>query len=100
MPPIVMTMPIWAGDHCRACRKTPRNGPRPPWTSAIKKFSALSAKSDEFMANTAGCDPVRNPAVESNWRPKDEERARCDQHKADHMVPGDCLLQIDHRENA
>ena len=53
--PMVITRPISDGDHFSDCRYTPRKGPSPSRTSAMKKFSALSAGC-EFMRdrNAAG----------------------------------------------
>src|SRR5262249_19112054 len=93
-----------------------RKGPSPSRTSAMKKLSAHSASSERSMAffvptnapmdlpwrsvprSTTQSAPPSSGQCRSQRSAKNKERAGCNQNKADGVIPGDRLLEIENGE--
>src|SRR5665213_3334976 len=61
----------------------PRKGPRPPCTSAMKKLTAFSARSEDCFGAAIALKLVKH-----------EKRAERDQGKAAALAPGQRVLQV------
>ena len=99
MPPMVMTTPISAGDQCRCSQEHAEERPETGLHVGHEEIGgAQREQGPAHDVSAARSEIGGRPA--SQRRAKNEECAAGDQRKTDHMVPGDRLLQIDHREHA